>query len=46
MTQYIHPENTVFELAKLHQSVFEVTDACNLKYGYCAYKGAPLLNMQ
>jgi uncharacterized protein len=37
MTQYIHSKNIAFTLANLHQLVFEVTDACNLKCKYCAY---------
>jgi uncharacterized protein len=37
MNQYINKEHITFALANLHQLVFEVTDACNLKCKYCAY---------
>jgi uncharacterized protein len=37
MIQYINAHNIAFTLANLHQLVFEVTDACNLRCKYCAY---------
>jgi uncharacterized protein len=37
MKQYINPNNISFALANMHQLVFEVTDACNLKCKYCGY---------
>jgi uncharacterized protein len=37
MKQYINPNNIHFALANMHQLVFEVTDACNLKCKYCGY---------